>query len=268
MRKTALLLLPCLGCVAPPEAPEALDELSRFLYREWDHPDPLVMEDGIANLEAFLSDFDMTGHVNGRSWEIQPLFDEDVLDISRPDRPLEDCVALGVAVESRWPVFDHARVQAEADQTPFEPTAPEHYDRFFLDPEDSACLPGRECDVLRTLNEATRKNFLLQVTFDLFKDFRWVRMPGEEDRWALVARSWFAEPWPGAKENVTLWQSYAVDVWMGVGEDTTWRFQALWSESDLGFSVSDKDVIATVKLATDNIFGAGDDAIGEQYHDE
>jgi hypothetical protein len=90
-------------------------------------------------------------------------------------------------------------------------------------------------------------------------------MPGEEEQHAIVARSWFAEPWSGARENNTLWQSYSVDVWIPMGE-RTWRFQTLWSETDLGIAVSDKDVIATVRTATNSFFRNSDDAIETEFY--
>ena len=48
-----LLLLGCRK--APPEAPKDLQELSRYLYREWQNDDPEVMAAGMDNLHAFLN---------------------------------------------------------------------------------------------------------------------------------------------------------------------------------------------------------------------
>lgn len=254
-----------MACRPPPEAPEELNELTRYLYANWEDDDPRVLEGGMASLESFLADVDLDAGVLGRSWEVEPLFEEDVAEVERPDRALEDLLGVAVAYRSRWPVRDHARVQSEPDQTPFEPTAKEHYDRFFPELDDSSCVVERDCTVMRTRNEATRKNVLMEVTFELFKDFRWVAL--EDERWALLSRSWFAEPFEGKKDSTTLWQSFAIDVWIGHGDETV-RFQSVWSESDLGIAIADRDVIATIKAGTDSIFAAGDDAIGEVYHGE
>lgn len=257
MRPGLFLLLA--ACKAPPEAPADLGELSRYLYREWDAEDPEVVRVGLQNLVDFLSDKDLTGSVNDRSWTLPDLTDEDVAGISRPDRDISAVVGVSVAFESAWPVEDHANVQIQADQRPYEPTAPDHYDRSFVDPTDPTCFPDQACDRLVTFNEATRQNILMKVTFELFKDFRAVPM---EEGWAFIARSWFEQSWPGDDGKVMLYQSYSTDLWIG-RDDKTWRFQSLWSESDLGIAASEETVVATVKVATDGIYERVDAEIAE-----
>lgn len=245
------------ACKAPPEAPEDLGDLSRYLYREWDAEDPEVVRVGLTNLVTFLSDHDLTGNVNDRAWTLPDLTDEDVAGVDHPDRDLTALAGVSVAFESVWPIEDHANVQVQADQTPYEPTAPDHYDRVFVDPTDPSCFPVRGCERLDTVNDATRQNVLMHVTFELFKDFRSLDL---DDGWAIISRSWFDQPWPGDDGKVTLFQSYSTDVWIGRG-DHTWRFQSLWSESDLGFAASDETVVATVKVATDGIYERVDEQI-------
>lgn len=259
MRGALLVALGAAACQAPPVAPEDLGELSRFLYREWDAEDPLVIQGGLENLVAILSGADLQGDVDDRAWTLPDLTDEDVADITRPDRDIAAVVGVSVAFESVWTVDDHVQVQLQADQRPYEPTAPNHYDRSFVEPTDPDCFPALECEFLATFNEATRQNILMKVTFELFKDFRSVPL---EDGWAFIARSWFEEPWPGDDGKVMLYQSYATDVWIGRGEHT-WRFQALWSESDLGIAASEETVVATVKVATDGIYDRVDEQIAK-----
>lgn len=259
----ALLLLTCPACTPPPEAPEELEDLARFVYREWGHDDPSVMASGVANLEAFIEGIDLAARVNDRAWELPALTEEDRAAVAHPDRPAEALVGVSVAYASPWPVEDHARLQSEADQLPTEPTAT-FYERSFPQLDDSACFPGHTCDVMVSLNNARRQNFLMSVEFLLMKDFRWVELA--DDRHAVVARSWFEQSWPGDDGNTHLWQSHAVDVWIGRPDGTTWRFQGLWSESELGISASAGAIAATVRGATDAIYQAGDAAIGELYH--
>jgi len=255
------------GCKAPPEAPTELSELSRYLYREWSNEDEEVVAAGLRNLTSVLAGQDLAGDVLQRSWALADLSEEDVAALpTRPDRDPADAVGVGVAYASRWTPRDHAQVQVQADQRPFEPTASEHYDRTFPDTQEPECFLDRECLVLRTFNEATRKNLLMKVTFELPKELRWVVV--EEGRWSFVSRSWYEQPWSGDNGKVTLWQSYSVDVWLDDGDGGTWRFQTLWSESDLGVEFSDETVIATVRNATDQFFRACDDAIGREFHGE
>lgn len=254
-----LVLLVLAACKAPPEAPDDLGELSRYLYREWGAEDPEVVRVGLTNLVDFLDDQDLTGNVNDRSWTLPDLTEEDVAGITRPDRDISAVVGVSVAFESAWPIEEHAEVQIQADQRPYEPTAPEHYDRSFVEPADPTCFPEQACDRLVTFNEATRQNILMKVSFELFKDFRAISM---DDDWAFIARSWFEQPWPGDDGKVMLYQSYSTDLWIGRGE-RTWRFQSLWSESDLGIAASEETVVATVKLATDGIYERVDEVIAE-----
>jgi hypothetical protein len=262
-----LLILASLGaCAPPPEAPTELNDLVRYLYREWPAEDPEVLADGIRNIEAFLADIELVDvKVGDRSWTVEPLDELDVEGVDRPtDRVLADLVGVAVSYRSEWSVTDHAQVQSEADQTPFEPTASDHYDRTFFGISDSACFVDRSCLEMETKNDATRANILFTVTFELFKDFRWIEVG--PDRWAFISRSWFAESWTGAKDNTTLWQSFSTDLWIGQEDGTTIRVQVPWSESDLGISTKDEAVAATVKSAADGIFKTADEQIGALYY--
>ena len=261
------LVVGLMGCKAPPEAPTELSELSRYLYREWSNEEPEVMAAGLRNLMPLFEDVDMTGDVLDRSWALNDLDGDDVALLeTRPDRPPEDCVGVGVAYESRWSTDDHARVQVQADQRPFEPTASEHYDRFFPETDEPECFADRSCEVLETFNEATRENILMKVTFELPKTLRWVEV--EPDAWSFVSRSWYEKPWEGEGGKVILYQSYSLDVWLFRGDGATWRYQTLWSETDLGFGVGEDTVIATVRNGTDQFFRGCDDAIGVEFYDE
>lgn len=249
------------ACKAPPEAPGDLEDLSRYLFREWDAEDPAVMEAGVANLDELLGDLDLTGNVNDRSFQIGPLDEEDVVAIDRPeDRDLDDCLGVAVARESPWSVEDHARLQSEADQSEWESSAPD-YERVFT--RGGECFADGTCEVMETVNHVTRSNALLRVPFVLCKNFRWVEL--EDGRQAIAARSWFERSWPGESGNTMLWQSYAVDLWIGQPGGETWRYQALWSESDVGIS-GDNLIVGTLKAGTEAIFQAGDDAIEDMYH--
>jgi hypothetical protein len=260
-----LVLAVLLACTPPPEAPSELNDLTRYLYRTQADPDDAVVKAGLDNLQLFLADKDLSGDasVNDRSWALDDLREEDVADLERPDRDLALEIGLSVARESQWPPEDHARAQSETDQRPFEPTAKDLYERSFPNEPDPACFVARTCTLLESFNHATRKNVLMDVTFELWKDFRWVAL--DDDRHAIIARSWFKEPWPGADGDIILQQSNALDIWLGQDDGTTWRFQALWSETE-GLAVSDDIILGTVKLATDDIFETGDEQIGELYH--
>jgi len=261
-----VLLLPGLAACSTPEAPSDLSDLSRFIFREWEADNPVVLEQAMVNLEASLSEVDLEGERIDRSWVLDSIEEEDVDGVLHPaDRDPAVCLSVTLSGLSPWPVEDHARLQVEADQALAEPTSPV-YTRNFTEPDDPACFPSGDCLLVRTSNDVRRENLLMSIDFVLLKDFRWVELDGGERR-ALVARSWMDQSWTGDSGATHLWQSFAIDVWLGQEDGSTWRYQALWSESEVVDGVTEETIRATVRIAIDDIFAAGDSAIEQLYHD-
>lgn len=273
-----LPILALLAACSPPEAPEELDALTKYLFAEWDSEDPRVREAGLANLQTFLATqvgpTDAKGALTPetplgeRSWTVALLDADDVEGVPRPDRPLSSLIGVSLAFASRWPVDDHARWQAEEDQLPAEPSA-ERYVRNLPDPGDRACFPDEACEIMETVNDARRANIFIQADFILFKDFRWVPYTDDdgEERRAFYSRSWFEESWVGDSGGATLWQSYSVDVFLDRGDGTAWRYQTLWSETEI--PGANEDILrGTVTSGTEGAMQAGDQAIGVRFHGE
>lgn len=254
-----LVLLP--ACKRPPEAPAELNDLSRYLYRVWGAEDPAEREVGLANLTTFLSDVDLEDNLQDRAWELTPIEEEDLWDIRWPEeRNLSDVLGIAVARQSAFEPRDHALIQILDDQLIAEPSANE-YTRAF-DVADPSCFPDQECDPIFTVNNVQRQNLVIHVDFVLYKDFRWV---DTDNGPALFGRSFVDQVWPGDSGNSAIQQSYAGDVWLPDGDGGSWRFQTLWSESDVG-GASDSLTIATLKSSIDNIFETGDEAITELFY--
>ena len=260
-----LTILFLTGCKKPPEAPEELNELTRYLYREWNNEDPLVMEAGVQNLYNFLEDLDLEGDLNDRAFLVEPPLESDLVDIDRPEeRDPQDCYGISVAGVSVWPVRDHARLQIESDQLPMEGSAKE-YIRSFPDTDDPDCFRDEGCAVLVTENEVERTNLFISVEFVLYKDLRWVQMLDEDvEGSAIIARSWTDQTWVGEGGDSFLYQSFSLDTWLGINDDETWRFQLIWSEGDVG--VSEDLVVNAVKVTANNTFKDAEDVIEEFYH--
>ncbi|MCO4773464.1 MAG: hypothetical protein KDA24_25755 [Deltaproteobacteria bacterium] len=257
------LLAHLAGCEPPPEAPTELSDLSRYLYREYNDEDERVMQAGARNMYDFLSTLDLEGERSDRSFEPEDLQDEDVADITRPDRPLENCLPLGIGGVSRHPIENHALLMIQPDQTEAEASA-NFYDRSFPETSDPTCFLDRTCDLIVTVNDAERQNLLLKVQFILFKNFRWVEIldeDGEHERWAIVARSWFEQEWEGESGENALLQSYASDLWFENDDGTVWRYQTLWSESRTTPAAEDNVVLGILRTSIDGSFGRADNAI-------
>ena len=270
----AAALAPGQACTPTPEAPTEFSDLVRFMLQNWDHEEPEVLEEALANLELFLADYDLLGETTERSWIPDFLDEDDIEGLTWPDdRRLEDAIPVAIARSSVWPVADHGRLQSEADQRITEPTAQQRYDRTVTNLDDPSCFWDRSCEVMITHNDARRENAAMAVDFVLLKDFRWAGIGTPEDdepeRWAVVARSWFDESWHGDTDNTHLWHSFALEVWMGVDDDTTWRMQSLWSETDVGIDKTEDGINAirgTTRWGINGVFEAGEDAIDELYY--
>jgi hypothetical protein len=173
-----------------------------------------------------------------------------------------------------------------ADQKPVEPQSPDHYERHFLEGRD--CWEGRGCAVLKTHQDVTKKNALLEVPYEFFKDFRWVDMnaglQGAEPRWAYVAKSWNPDSFTGVRGNNTLIQSYTVEFWFPRdGRGFLWeeeedfeqgdlvedsdgagalRLLSLWTETDLSIAAGDDIVMGTIRYGIEQNFEAVEDFLG------
>lgn len=267
IRRALLAVLLVAGCAPPPEAPEGLSDISRYLIREFDNEDPRVMEAGLANLEAALSVYDLEGPRADRGFDPDDLTEEDVAAIEHPDVPVDGCVPVGLAGGSPHDVQWFGRYTEVSDQSPAEPSAAS-YARTFLAPEDPACFFEGDCALLNTTNDIRRANIIYTVDFELWKDFRWFDMVVDDEptgRRALVSRSWLKDSFPGVNGQNTIVQSFTLDVFIGAEGGGTSRYHVLWSEADLATPVDESVTQGTVRLSIDQHFDAHDEAITELF---
>jgi hypothetical protein len=150
---------------------------------------------------------------------------------------------VGLVAISAYTPADHTRVVVLADQTPVEPASPDLYQRTFLEPDDPACFPDRECTVLRTDNSIRKENFLMSIEYSKLKDYRHVDLlrDGLEAQHGVIGRSWFEVEALGDQDATAIHQSYSIDVFLPDGDGGGWRYVALWTEATM--------------------YGAGDDII-------
>lgn len=257
---SALLAIAC----GPPDAPDDLDALTHFLYREWNNQTPSVMEDGVAKLDTLLNALPLDGGVGGRSFRVTELTRDDLHDVAWPsDRNPKNAIGSCVARRSKWPIEDNARFIGESDQLDAEPTA-KSYVRTFLDPMDPACFIDGTCPVLLTDNDIKRENTLITVEFTLHKLLRWV--PLVTTRRAIAARSYIDHEFKGSKSGTSLKQSYSIDVFLGQDDGSTVRYQCSWAETDINLAVDEDLQLSVLVSATNDALAATDDAIEKRYH--
>lgn len=260
----ALLLL--VGCTPAPEAPQELSELTRYLLREFDDEDPRTLQSGLENLQAILAELDLEGPRSERSFLPDHLQADDLVDLPRPDVPLDGCVPVAVAGRSEHSPDLFGRYTQVVDQSPAEPTA-SSYARTFVEPQDHACFAEASCERLITANQVRRTNAVYTVDYVLLKDFQWVPMTadGEETgERALLSRAWMDESAVGVNGQNTIVQSFTLDAFLPV-DGGTWRYHALYSEADLAVEVDDEITAGTIRLSIDQHFDAHDAAISDEF---
>lgn len=307
-----LALFSQLGCGGSQlrDNPEFADA-ARYTLAQFENPESADLAFAVRQLERELyltADLEASSTAD-RALVIAALRSEDVSGMGQlPDvypegfdregEPVlpENASPLAVAALSDFPLADHALYPVLEDQHPIEPGSPDHYDRTFLDGTE-LCWPDRSCNRLRTANNLTKQNALLQMTYDLFKDYRWVdlNLPDpasvpEGDpivnegaaRWAFVARSWNPAVAVGDAGANAIFQSFSIEIWVprdGGGfvrdgsevnaEDGEWttdsvgggtlRMMGLWAESSFGMNALVEQV---TRNGIDDIFVAQEEWLG------
>jgi hypothetical protein len=224
----------------------------------------MVMLDGLASLERLLEGkmLGPGGKGNDRMLQLAPIKASDITVSPYPmDRDPSKTIGTLVIRESKWPVIDHARVQADPDQLAVEPSAA-MYLRTYLEPADPKCLIDATCTTLRTRNDITRSNATLKVTYTLLKDFRWFTLA--DGRRALVGRGWAPMSYSG--ESGAIHQSFSLDIFLPRPGEITWRYQCSYSENQLTIATTDELQVAVVTGAVDEALRKADDVIGQRYH--
>jgi len=313
LRVAASLLVALLcGCQASPPANPSFNDAIQFAFREFETEEPARLAFALRQLEreVYLA-VDVSDEDDlDRSLSPAGLTEDDLVGLEHPERDPGLAIPIAVAKLSEFMLSDHQRLPLLADQRPIEPGSPTFYERSFLE-GDSCWLESSHnsssgdsgdelnCHFLRTLNNLTKENVLLTITYVLSKDYRWVDLalpePAaevdpeaavEEPRWAFVARSWTRERAANDEDNRSIEQSYSFEVWLprnGRGfvrdgseqnaDDGTWstdstgggalRMMSVWAEADIGAELSDAVVAYATRGGIDDIFDAQENWLSE-----
>ncbi len=257
-----LLLAPGTGCKALVDAPTELNELSAYLFRNFENTDVEVLSSGLCNLDAFFSTVDLDQNYSDLAYSLDPLTMDDLDGIVHPDADPATTLPVGLVTASAFGPREQVDVILLEDQTPVEPNSPNQYDREFTEPGDPECFRDQDCVLVRSMNDIVKENFLMTIPYQMHKDFRWIEMCEEgSTNWAVLGKSWCEdEAWGEGGDNVIL-QSYSIDVFMP-SNDGGVRYMALWSESDIaGFG--DDTVEYSIKLGIHQVFVATEEYLEE-----
>ncbi len=272
------LLLPCLAAIlvlaaCGPAAGDDDDSSSsteygtdpafvhpaRYLFREFDQASEADLAFVLRALESSLEstvDFSSEELID-RSPTVDLLVGDDLAGLEHPDADPAECLAASLTARSRHDANRHASAALQTDQTPGDPSAPDHHDRAFRDGTEQ-CWGDRSCAALRADDTLTRTNALFTITLDDRVDYRWIDLglpapsavavgtdasnPGEP-RWAILSHSWMPER--AVDGNASFEQSYSVAVWISQPDSIdlpVLRYTATWAQTELGFTLDDTTV--------------------------
>ena len=224
-----MLLLTALACNAPVEAPSDLDDLTKYLYANFngdleDGADALPA--GLAQLDEYLLGLDMAADVEDRAVSLTPLTADSFNGAVGPegvDTSLQ--VSVAVSGQTGLDIDTEVGLIMEPNQVCIASDTTAYHAVTVLSGGD--CFEAGECEVMETSNE-----FLIDSIsdgwLDTFKDYRWVEL--EDGRMAIVAREWMPEVAPALSGDNSWDQRFALVVWLPTTDGTsTMRFYALWS---------------------------------------
>lgn len=287
-----IVLVSVLGCEAAPAADPEFSDAATYIFSDFDTDHEADLAFAARAIEAQLyTSLDLWAESSrDRALTQGELSASDIAEINNPGRDPALCTPIAVARPSAYDIGAHVLYPVLADQTPVEPSSPDHYVRTFVDAGDQ-CWPTRDCHFLRTVNDHTKDNLLMTVTFELKKDYRWLDLnlpdpstveDGEEpvndgeERWGIVARSWSEEVAVGDNGNVRIEQSYSVELWLprGAGQQAnpddgsttgTLRMMGLWAETTFTNAEFDEELVSnTTRTGIDQIFERQDSWLEDQ----
>ncbi|MBJ93629.1 MAG: hypothetical protein CMP23_04055 [Rickettsiales bacterium] len=289
-------LLQLTACRAAPPANPSFNDAIQFAFRDFETEEPARLAFALRQLERELYlgvDIEASNNLN-RSLTPAELSEDDLIGLEHPGRDVSTAQPLALATLSQHPIERHRQIPLLLDQRPVEPGSPDYYERSFLAGTE-ACWEQRGCEFLRTVNDLTKDNILLTITYTLPKDYRWIDLalpdPASEpspdaqpaeSRWAYIARSWTTDRAVDESNDRAIEQSYSFEIWLprdgrgflrdgseanaGEGDWTsdssgggTLRMIALWAETEIGADLSEELVAYATRGGVDDIFTAQED---------
>jgi hypothetical protein len=240
-----------MGCKKTVDAPATLAELSPWLWQSFDDEDPEVLVAGLESLTAFAqSNLDLGSDPpwDERSFDsLNSFYREDVDGFVDHSRDPQSTVGVGIFYSSDHSVLRHLDIIGLEDQTPVEPSSPDHYVRDFVE-NTPACMADFSCEVLRSINDIHRDNVIYKLEYELFKDWRWIQLGAGE---ALLARSGNLDQ-NSNDGSVKVLQGYSIDVYLPVASGSL-RYQTVWQETDLPGGLTDEQMTGSVLKGIDTL---------------
>lgn len=222
-----MILLLALGC-RPDPAPQELEQLCGYLFAHFDDEDTRELEDGVANLDAWL---EAPGNaIDDDGVEVDNL-PQDVVDTLDGGRAHTVDGAVGAAVSDGLThgVDAVAVALVEDDQQEVFEGVYSFYERSFLDDVD--CFMSKECDRLAVDNDMVAEyGGVITVETLMRAEYRWVELDGEH---VLLQRNWLIGDSVVSVDWASVDEQYFFMA-MLPRSDGGLRLQSIWIKAQLG----------------------------------
>jgi len=233
------------GCAGPDpvKAPKEIDELSAYLFANFESETGDELVAGTEELRKFLKDLDLANaELDDRTFSMSPLQNDDWGGIEgSPEDPAMQ-LPLAVAALSDHDLTANIDLAGNKNHVCIDSNTTVYYDREF-DSQKKCFLDG-DCDTLRTTNEIRKESVIAKVWYDMYKDYRVITDEDGKET-ALISRSWTDKVWMGDNGKNSWDQIYAIDVSIPEG-DQTLRYVVFWSAVTIG-GVADDFYVNLVK---------------------
>lgn len=219
-------LFSTVGCARERDpAPDDLDGLARYLFRNWE--DAEAVYEGIGNLAPWLRDQGLSEEAQ-EGYLLSKLTEAEVADVQRPlSQPLSEAIGVGQTGTSSFSLEDHAPLMVRSDQTWNEPSTYEHYVRQVVEGDPDSFSSGH--GMIRTFNDIEKSGaFGVTIPFEQNKDYRWVSH--EEFGDSVVGRSWVEQSYCSENGKNCVMQSFSIDLFHQLDDGRSVRLIAGWTE--------------------------------------
>jgi len=241
-----------LTACAPPEAPDALQELASFTFGHADDEDDAYLRAALNNLDAWL-ELDHEEDIE-EGYQINLLDPDGVADLEGDNHTLSaELIGAAVAHESTHTVDELARALTIESWEEITVDQFEYYTKIWDYGED--CIATRDC----LAAEATSDSEMVQLGISVVSTnrilYRWVEM---DKGWALVHRSYLTQPPVVSSDLIKANSQYFIAVTLP--REVPMRVQATWIDTEiLGVSVPKSIVVNTMRDQGDLIESWMDD---------
>jgi len=238
---TTSLLILFSGCILwskpPPDAPDDLEELCKFVFAHFADDDDTQLREGLENLHFWLHDgTNLESTLEG--YQIQNLEDESVAGLDEIHRTIGD--QLGGAAIAYSHIYSPEEIAGALfieDWSQVSEGTYDTYDRQFDEGPD--CIADRSCEWLSYTTESTSTwAFILTVESVSKGQVRWVET---DHGWMLLQRTWMYGPAEISWDEVEVDNQFFMSVVMPECGNSSLRTSATWIDSDYGSLPVDED---------------------------